>query len=267
MNGQPTRSRGRALLVVLLVSVSIAGAIPRSAVAQSPTITVFDSLVPTRGAPSGRARIALLEEQLSVQPEDYDLRWRAAQEYAQVGLTEPDSETQAQLWSRARHHATAAKTLEPHGLQGRYWLAVVAGLIADISGGRTKVRMADEAYHESAWVLEVDSMHAGAHYLQGRIHASVMRLSSLMRFIAKVLVGGEALKRASWEQAEFHLRRATELEPELAMHYFELALAYERMDMPEQMQRALLNAIGASRSTPFQEEYRARARELLGKGQ
>ena len=261
-----TRSPGRALFVVVTASVSFAGLFPIGAVAQRSTIVVFDSLVPVGGVPSGRARIALLEEQLLTRPRDYGLRWLAAQEYAQIGLTEPDSKTRFRLWSRSRLHATVAKTLDPDGLEGRYWLAVAAGLIADLSGGRTKVRLADEAYRESAWVLEIDSTHAGAHYLQGRIQAAVMRLSAVMRFIAKALVGGEALRSASWERAEFHLRRAAELEPELAMHHFELAMIYESMDRPEEMHVALRNAVGASVSTSFQEDFKARARHLLGEG-
>jgi hypothetical protein len=41
-------------------------------------------------------------------------------------------------------------------------------------------------------------------------------------------------------------------------------MTYERMDMPEEMRRALLTAVGASNAAPFQEEYKERARKLLG---
>ncbi len=262
---QLTRNGSRWPVLLLAASVLITVIVPSGAAGQITPITVFDSLAPMQVL-SPRARIALLEEQLAVDPDDYELRWRAAQDYAQVGLTEPNSEMQEQLWRRAYDHATTAKTVSPDGLEGRYWLAVVAGLIADVTGGRTKVRMGDVAYRESAGVLEVDSLHAGAHYLQGRVHASVMRLNSVMRFIAKLLVGGEALGNASWEQAEFHLRRAAELEPQLAMHHLQLALAYESMGMPEQMRGALLDAVAASLSTPYQDEYKARARRLLDRG-
>lgn len=52
--------------------------------------------------------------------------------------------------------------------------AAPSSLLVDVSAGRTKVRMAEEAYREAVWVMSADSTHAGAHYLLGRLHVSVM---------------------------------------------------------------------------------------------
>ena len=256
-------SRCRSRVAALVACAALAGITPRPAKAQTPSIPVFDSLVPTAPVASPEVRIVLLEEHLASDPGDYEARWRAASEYAQLGLGESDPDVQERLWLRAQEHAAAATDANPEGLDGHYWRAVVAAMLADISGGMTKARRGDESYRESFWVLEHDPLHAGAHYLQGRIHASVMRLNVIMRFIAKTLVGGEALGNASWDKAEYHLFLAADLQPELAMHHFELAMTYESTERPEEMRSALRDAVAASQQSPYQEEYKERARKLL----
>lgn len=225
------------------------------------------SLVATGGALSPRGRLARAEERVAVMPASYEARWNAARDYTEVALSETEADTAEELLRRAWEHATMATELDPAGIDGHYWLGVAAGGLADVTGGREKVRFGDQVHRESTWVLEQDSLHAGAHYLQGRVHAGVMRLSSVTRFLAKLIVGGDALAAASWERAEYHLRRAAELRPELAMHHFELAMVYRAMDRPAAMERALRAALGATASTPFQDEFKARARELLGDGE
>jgi len=210
-----------------------------------------------------RGRIARYEALASAEPMEYEPRWRAAEAYAEVAMTEPSEDQQQELLRRGRAHATLATELEPDGIDGHYWRGVIAGMLADVTGGREKVRFGDEVYRESLWVVERDSLHAGAHYLQGRVHAGVMRLNSVMRFLAKLVVGGDALDNASWEKAEHHLARAARIQPELPMHHYELAMVYERLDWPDHFERSLRNTLTAPTSTPYQDEFKVRAGELL----
>jgi hypothetical protein len=249
----------------LLLVLASAGAVhpPHTAAAQNWTPTVIEGLRPVGSTPSPRARIAMLEQRLSVQPMDYDLRWRAAREYSLLGTTETHLEKKVHSWTRARLHASAATTLSPDSLDGRYWLAAASGLLADVSGGRTKVRMADHAFREAAWVVSADSTHAGAHYLLGPLHASVMRLGGFTRFVAKTLLGGDLLGEASWERAEFHLHRASELDPGSVMHHVELALVYRDTGQPERMEGVLSTALEVPGVGPLDKTYRALAVQLL----
>ena len=194
----------RSLIAVL--GLAWMGASP--AFAQDVEITVFDELVPTTRTETPSVRAARLEAEVLEQPEAYELRWLLAEAYLRVAADIPERDTKRDLGYQAREQAAAAATLRPDGVEGHYWLSVAAGLVADNVGGRTKIRMGDQSWNESTWVLATDSLHAGAHHVQGRIHAGVMRLNAFTRFIGRILLGGDVLGEASWEGAEYHLRRA-----------------------------------------------------------
>jgi hypothetical protein len=210
-------------------------------------------------------RAADFESWIEADSARYDLRWQAAREYSRIFMLETDQTERRRLGTRAHEHARAATVLEPQGIEGHYRLAVASGQLADVDGGRAKIRWAKESWDESGWVLEADSLHAGAQFIRGRIHAGVQRTSPILRFLARVVLGADALAQTSWEGAIHHLERAAALEPDTPMHHFELAQAYRDRKRAEEMRQALQAAVAASGSgnPEVDEEYRRRARAEL----
>lgn len=94
-----------------------------------------------------------------------------------------------------------------------YWLAVVQGIRTEHAGPWQKLTTGKEVFFTTARVLALDSLHAGGHEMMGRLHAAVMRLPWVVRSFALRMGMGEALGEASWDRAEFHYRRAAELDP------------------------------------------------------
>lgn len=209
-------------------------------------------------------RAALAEERLETAPRDYATLVGAARSVARLTSIRPESDARKALAARARRHALGATSAEPDGLEGHYWLAATSGLLADVEGGRTKIRFAEQAWAESSWVLAADSAHAGAHHIQGRLHAAVMRLNRVLRFLARQLLGGEVLDQASWDAAEHHLRRAAELDATEPAHHLELGLALRDRSRPDEARRAFEAAAALEPRTPADRLYRQRARDLLG---
>jgi len=207
--------------------------------------------------------IAGLELAIAEDPQRYDLRWSVAREYSNAASVVEDKEEAKRLARAAYEQARVATTLQPEDVEGHYWLAVASGILAEAEGGRTKVRMAETSWNETNWILAKDSLHAGAHHLQGRIHAAVMRVNSVTRFLARLLLGGEVLGQASWERAESHLRRAAELDPDVPMHHFELAMTYRDLGREDEMRAALQRAAAAPGRRPIDAQYRQRAEALL----
>src|SRR5688500_6068056 len=70
----------------------------------------------------------------------------------------------------------------PNDVVAQTRLAAVMGAGLDFEHGRTKMAGASELRHQALRVLELDPEHAGASYMLGRIHASVLRLGRLKRF-------------------------------------------------------------------------------------
>ena len=207
--------------------------------------------------------IAGLESEIVGAAGRYDLRWSLAQAYANAAAAAADPARVKSLARAAQEQARVATTLGPEDVEGHYWLAVSSGILAEVEGGRTKVRMAEESWNESGWVLQRDSLHAGAHHLRGRIHAAVQRVNSVTRFLARLLLGGAVLGQATWSDAEYHLRRAVELAPDVPMHHFELAMTYRNLGRDEEMLLHLGHAAASPAANPVDERYRQRASAFL----
>jgi hypothetical protein len=141
----------------------------------------------------------------------------------------------AALEPDARRMAAAA----PDDVVAQYRLAAVLGARLDHASGEAKMRGAAEVRGQAERVLQIDPDHAGASYMLGRVHASIMRMSGFKRFMAKQLFGGSALEGASWEKAHELLEVAVREDPCVPEHHFELARIYAHYGDVERAQREL----------------------------
>jgi hypothetical protein len=75
---------------------------------------------------------------------------------------------------------------------------------------------------------ELSPGHPGASYILARLHVGVMKLDRVTRFLARHPLGGDALRSASWDQAQALLEHAAREEPCVPEHHVELARLYAR---------------------------------------
>ena len=221
-----------------------------------------EPLSPIARAETPAVRIARLELRLEADSTDLATRLSLLREYASLSTTAPDRASALEMAYVARRHGAVARALYPDDLEARYWYTAATALAADVEGGRERIRLAEEAWRESRWVLERDSLHAGAHYIQGRIHSGAMRLSAVTRWLARVLLGGEVLGQASWERAEYHMRRAAELE-DAPMHHYEMASIHRDRGREADARVSLERAARAPGDRALDSIYRERARVEL----
>ena len=117
-------------------------------------------------------------------------------------------------------------------VERRYTLAVVLGLRSNIEGGQTRVRAASALSAELEAILALDADHPGARHMLGRLHAGVRRMNRITRWVATNLLGGDELKKATWEAAEENLLFAERNDPEVSDHHLQLALLYRDTGRP-----------------------------------
>jgi len=144
----------------------------------------------------------------------------------------------------------------------RFALAVVLGRRADIEGGRTKVVVASDFHRELEAVLALDPEHPQAHHLMGRLYAGVRRMSSVLRWIATNLLGGDQLKKATWEAAEEHLAFAEERGPDIADYHLQLGNLYRDTGRPDLALREARHVLALPIRTPMERVSHAEAATL-----
>ena len=178
------------------------------------------------------------------------------------GMLAPGDEERVRRYREAESAARGAVGLAPDRPEGHYLLAVTLGLRIDFVGALQKVRTAQEIREVVTRLLELDPDHAGGHHLLGRLHAGVMRMQPLTRFVARRLTGSGTLKQASWKRAERHLRRAEELEPQVLVHHLELGILYLETGRPERALEEMNHVLARGAVTPVDSLFRLRALEI-----
>ena len=141
-------------------------------------------------------------------------------------------------------------------------MVVVLGLRTNVEGGQTKVRIAAELIEELQVLLELDPNHAGAHHLLGRLHAGVRRMNRITRWVATNLLGGDELKKATWEAAEENLLFAEQHSPEVSDHHLQLALLYRDTGRPELAVEELGHVMAMQAATVMELEVQREATEV-----
>ena len=175
--------------------------------------------------------------------------------------TEDEAEMKAMLLE-AELHALQATVDDECSVGRRFALAAVLGMRADREGGLTKIRAASRLHDELKHLLKLDPEHAEARYMMGRLHAGVRRMGRVTRWLATNLLGGGALKEASWEEEERNLAFAEREAPQVPDHHLQLARLYVDTDRPELASIEVEHVLGLTATSPMEREARLGALEL-----
>jgi hypothetical protein len=152
---------------------------------------------------------------------------------ASTAALDEDEERARSLLQEADALSRRSLHEDPGSVGKRYVLAVILGLRANREGGRAKVLAASDLHRELERILEAAPDHAGARHLLGRLHAAVLRMNRVSRWVATNLLGGAKQKEAKWETAEEDLLFAERRAPEVSDHHLQLAYLYRDTDRPE----------------------------------
>lgn len=211
-----------------------------------------------------RDALAAYERALAGDPENFQALWKAAREAVHVGMLAP--EEPGRWYLRAEEHARRAVAARPRAVQGHSWLAVALGRRAMEEGVRTRVRLSEAVRDEAMIALELDSLDPVAHHVLGQWHAEVRRLSGFERFVATKIMGGDALERASGEEARSHLERAVHLAPEGLIHRLELARVYRDLGEGDLARQQLQEVIERPALVATDPLHKQEAQEMLQDG-
>lgn len=207
--------------------------------------------------------LELLKGRLGHAPSDY-LAWVACARAALVlGYADPNPDSAKAWLRRSIAYGEGAQALDPAGENGRYVTLAAKGRLALIESPIEKAHLGREVEHEARALLAIDSLNAGAHNALGKVYFEIARLSRFQRFIARAWLGSGIMKRASWKAAEYHLRRAVELQPDRNFYHLDLGALLLARGQVDEARRELEITLEVPLETPQQEGFRKEARALL----
>ena len=123
--------------------------------------------------------------------------------------------------------------------------------------------LAKATHAEALRALAIDSLHAGAHDVLGKLHSEVRNLSAFVRFVAGRLLGMSIARETSWETAEFHLKRAMALDPTSVLYRSDLAQLYLRMNRRADAAQVMSQIVVMPRMMPWDAQLQREAQQRL----
>jgi len=187
----------------------------------------------------------------------------SAQLAVDAGRAMADKDARKCWWAVAERIARQEALDAPDDVEAQYQFALTLGLRADVEGGRTRVGLANELFGQLQIVLEMAPDDADAQHIFGRLHAGVMRMNRVTRFVATRVLGGDALKAASWEEAEKLFLYAAQTRPEVPDYHYELGRLYEDTDRPALAREEAMHVLDLEPQNAGEELMRRNAEELM----
>ena len=206
---------------------------------------------------------ALLIEHVETHPDDYDALWRAARAGVVAGVLRQGITSQNERLDPAIVLGDRAVELHPDGIDGLYWRGAAEGRRALNAGSNYAARLVQRVYDDAHAILALDPLHGGAHNLLGRVNYEIMDLPRIARFLARRLVGNDALHDSSWEDAEAYLTRAAELWPDNVLFQLDLGDLYRRRGREDEARAQLQKVVEMPSVHPADDYFKDSARRFL----
>jgi hypothetical protein len=228
----------------------------------APSIARVDSAY-IAGNPT--AALSMCDSLLARDSTDFDVLWRASRAALALGILDPRPTNDYPMYLRAESLARTAARLRPERIEGHYWLAAAMGRRALHSDFRTTARLAKAVDESANRALAIDSMHAGANDVIGKLNSEVSNLSPMVRFVAGHFLGVSVARHTSWALAEHYLRRAVGQDSTMILYRLDLGQLYVRRHQWADAERVLRDVATMPRVHPPDEVFRSEALALLAK--
>lgn len=201
-------------------------------------------------------------------PNTYDVTWRIARQYTELGQAIPDQEKDAkeQTYEKAMEFAQKAVELDSMGVDGHLRVAIVAGRLGLFKGGKELINLSRTVNEHADKAVELDPDGHVGHYLLARWNRKIANLGFMKKTIVKIVYGG--FPPASNETAVEEFKKTIELDPGFIEAHLELGRTYaERMNKYAEARVEFQTVL----DLPVREEedqiFKAEAAELLKKYQ
>jgi tetratricopeptide (TPR) repeat protein len=202
---------------------------------------------------------------LEMEPASYEACWKAGDQYTEIADALPkDQKNQKEIYfEKARELCERAIVSDPNGYEGHFRLAVALGRLALFRGGKEKIKLSKMIKAEGDKAVELNPQADLVYHLLARWHQNLANLSGVLKFFANAFFGG--LPPASNEEAVELFQKAISIDPNHIEHYLELARTYKFMKKEELMREPLEKVLALPNVEEDDPEFKAEAKEMLGK--
>ncbi len=202
---------------------------------------------------------------LDITPDNGEALIEASRLYSRLGGREQDEEEKKEKVMTAKSLALRAIALDTNRVEAHFQLIVALGMLSEMAKNPgEKLEHARLIRQECARVLRRDCDHAGTHYIMGKWHHGLSRLSWFERLIVEAIFGGVPAEASSSEAYRF-FKRAIDLQPDYILFRYGLATMLADTGRPEEAIEVLEQALLLPDAEPDDAIRKANCRRLLNR--
>jgi len=161
--------------------------------------------------------LAIFEQVLAIQPDNYEALWSASLMSAWIGNREDNKDKKKLFFNASKDYAVKAMNIDSAAYYSNYVMAVAIGRMALISSTKERVGSAKIIKFYADKAILADSTEPGGWGLLGRWHHKLLVLNFAERAAAKLLFGGLP-EGASKEKALYSFKKAIEIKPNFILY-------------------------------------------------
>ena len=186
-----------------------------------------------------RSSEALVEfkKALALAPDDPEVLVWTARTYVDVGDMIPETaadwqERRLENYRAAERYARQAVKADPKSTWPHFFLAVALGKLAEFSGIKQQIALAQEIRKATDKALALDPDNGFAYHVLGVWHRRMAEINQTKRLLAQLLLLG-SVPEGRLDDSVRYLKKALEYNPDVINHHLELARTYQALDKPE----------------------------------
>lgn len=209
------------------------------------------------------------EEQLLLDPDNHEIRLKAAYLYYRLGWLFAGRNERKDSYFKFFDHATKAAELAPQDYRSTLLMAVAKAKTVEYLPHADQVRIARELARESESLVRRQDDDPDAIHLLSWLNFKVGSVSPLQKMIATAFFGGLP-KGLDVDKAFFLLERAMQFRPDYVVYQYDLGIFYLRTGVKEKARRQFEQVLARQPQTAEERVYQRRAtarmREMNGEG-
>ncbi len=201
-----------------------------------------------------------------IYPDNYDLTWRIARQYTELGqeVSNKEKTEKESTYQTAMDFARKAVELNPDGVDGHLRVAIAAGRLGLFKGGKELINLSKDVKGHADKAVELDPNNHIGHYLLGRWNRKIANLGFMKKTIVKIVYGG--FPPASNETCVEQFKKTIELKPDFVEAHLELGRTYaKRMKMYAEARAEYQEVLDLPNIEEDDAKFKAEAKELMDK--
>lgn len=209
------------LIVVLLVGVALT--------AQSQSSDTYENALKLKGESKFEEAFPIFQKLLKSDSNNVQYLHHTSYHYSKLGVRQKTEAEKIKWYKTGEYLALKAIKLDEKSAGAHYSYALALARINENASSKTKIANSKLIKAEAEKAIALNPKEAGPYHIMGRWHRVIAGFNAMEKMMINAFFGGVPVG-GTYEDAIKFFNQAIALEPQYALHQYEMAMTYYERD-------------------------------------